>query len=59
MVLSGHLTELSSRHKILDMRIKEALQHPSIDTLEINHLKRQKLKLKDTITRLKDKQTEH
>ena len=59
MALSGYLTELSVRHKILDARIKEALQHPSVDAVEISRLKREKLKLKDKIIRLQDGQTEH
>jgi len=59
MTLSAHLAELSERHKNLEARLKEKLQHPSTDTLEINRLKREKLKLKDAIARLKDGPTEH
>jgi len=59
MTLSSHLAELSLRHKVLDVRIKKALQSPSADEFEVGRLKREKLKLKDAIVRLKDSQTEH
>lgn len=59
MAVSAHLAELSERHRMLEKKIEEALMHPSVDTLEISQLKREKLKLKDQMTRLKDGQTEH
>ncbi len=59
MTISSHLEELSVRHRTLDVRIKQALQQPSVDEIEVNRLKREKLKLKDEITRLKDGRTEH
>lgn len=59
MAVSAHLTELAERHRMLERQIEEALLHPSVDTLEINQLKREKLKLKDAMTRLKDGHTEH
>lgn len=52
MALSAHLAELSEKHRLLERRIEEAQSHPSIDTLEIANLKREKLKLKDQIVRL-------
>ena len=59
MSISAHLTELSERHKALDERIKKALQQPAVDELEVNRLKREKLKLKDTMTRLQEKELRH
>ncbi len=59
MAVAAHLAELSERHRMLEQKIEEALMHPSIDTLELTQLKREKLKLKDAISRLKDGQTEH
>jgi len=59
MAVSAHLAELSDRHRVLERRLEEALAHPSIDTLELTQLKREKLKLKDAINKLKDGQTEH
>ena len=59
MALSAHLAELSERHRVLEQKLAEALTHPSIDNLELSQLKREKLKLKDTINKLKGGQTEH
>ena len=59
MTLSSHLAELSLRHRMLDVRIRKALQSPAVDEFEVGRLKREKLKLKDAIVRLQDNQTEH
>ncbi len=59
MAISAHLAELTERHRMLEQKIEEALLHPSVDSLEINQLKREKLKLKDAMARLKNGQTEH
>lgn len=59
MAVSAHLAELAERHRVLEKKIEEALMHPSVDTLEISQLKREKLKLKDAMARLKNGQTEH
>ena len=59
MAVAAHLAELSERHRMLEQRLEEALTHPSVDTLELTQLKREKLKLKDAINKLKEGQTEH
>ena len=59
MALSAHLAELSERHKVLEKKLEEAMSHPSVDTLELSQLKREKLKLKDEITRLQRNETRH
>ncbi|MEM9354904.1 MAG: DUF465 domain-containing protein [Pseudomonadota bacterium] len=59
MAVSAHLAELSERHRMLEQKLEEALTHPSVDTLELTQLKREKLKLKDAISKLKEGQTEH
>lgn len=59
MALSAHLAELAARHKVLEKKLEDALAHPSVDTLEISQLKREKLKLKDEISRLSHGQTQH
>ena len=59
MAVSAHLHELAERHRMLEKKIEEALLHPSVDSLEINQLKREKLKLKDEMARLRNGQTEH
>ena len=53
MALDAHLVELSERHRTLDRKIEEELTRPAADTLKIAELKRQKLRLKDEIERLK------
>lgn len=51
MPLAAHLAELERRHKALESEIESALTHPSVDALELAHLKREKLRLKDQIAR--------
>ena len=53
MALDAHLVELSERHRSLDRKIEEEISRPAADTLKIAELKRQKLRLKDEIERLK------
>ena len=53
MALDAHLVELSERHRILDRKIEEELARPIADDLKIAELKRQKLRLKDEMERLK------
>ena len=52
MSIQAHLAELVRRHQALDSEIAEALQHPSVDDLQIAELKRRKLQVKDEIARL-------
>jgi hypothetical protein len=52
MSIHAHLAELVRRHQALEIEIAEALQHPSIDDLQIAELKRRKLQVKDEIARL-------
>jgi hypothetical protein len=52
MTLAGHLAELSEKHRLLEMRIQEELARPSTDDLQINRLKKEKLRIKDEMTKL-------
>lgn len=52
MSMEAHLSELRKKHEALDQRIAEAQRHPSTDALSITALKREKLVLKEEITRL-------
>ncbi len=52
MALSSHLQELSEKHRQLERRIEEEIGRPGSDDLTIRKLKREKLKLKDQITKL-------
>lgn len=53
MSLATHIAELSEKHRNLERRIEEALARPGSDDLEIVKLKREKLKLKETIEKLR------
>jgi hypothetical protein len=53
MALEAHIVELSERHRVLDRKIEEELARPMADPIKIAELKRQKLRLKDELERLK------
>jgi hypothetical protein len=53
MPLDAHLVELSEKHRALDRKIEEELARPTSDDLKLAELKRQKLRLKDEIERLR------
>lgn len=53
MSIQAHLEQLEQQHAALKHEIEQALQHPSVDDLQLAELKRRKLHLKDEITRLK------
>ncbi len=52
MTLSSHLNELRKKHESLSVKIEEEQRSPGSDDLQIKTLKRQKLHLKEEITRL-------
>lgn len=52
MSLTSHLQELRRRHEALTQKVEEAQRAPGFDDLAIAELKKQKLKLKEEITRL-------
>jgi hypothetical protein len=52
MALSAHLHELSEKHRQLERRIEEEIGRPGSDDLTIRKLKREKLRIKDQISRL-------
>ena len=53
MSLESHLIELQRKHKALDARIAEEQTHPGARDLEIKALKKQKLKLKEELERIR------
>jgi hypothetical protein len=53
MSLTTRLVELERKHKALDTKLAHELSHASKDEAAIAALKRQKLVLKDEITRLR------
>lgn len=52
MSLSSHLHELKRKHQSLSEAVEEAQRAPGVDDLHISELKKQKLRLKEEITRL-------
>ena len=53
MTLAAHLEELSEKHRMLERKIEEELSRPGGDDTQISRWKREKLKLKDEITKLR------
>lgn len=52
MSLSSHLEELRRKHEALSLEVEEAQRSPGFDDLKIAEMKKQKLRLKEEITRL-------
>ncbi len=52
MSLSAHLDELRRKHRMLSDEVEQAQRKPATDALTIAQLKKQKLRLKEEITRL-------
>jgi hypothetical protein len=53
MAIASHLAELSEKHRLLERRIEEEVARPAADDVTIRRMKREKLKLKDEIERLR------
>jgi hypothetical protein len=52
MSVTSHLQELRKKHQVLSDAVETAQRHPGTDAMEIARLKKQKLHLKEEITRL-------
>jgi hypothetical protein len=52
MSVSAHVEELRRKHAHIAEQVEEAQRHPGADPLKIATLKKQKLRLKEEITRL-------
>lgn len=52
MTITSHLVELRRKHETLSDQVEQAQRSPGTDALKIAELKKQKLKLKEEITRL-------
>ncbi|QBY02186.1 DUF465 domain-containing protein [Rhodophyticola sp. CCM32] len=52
MSLGAHLQELRKKHESLSERVEAAERSPGMDELAIRDLKKQKLRLKEEISRL-------
>ncbi|MEO0618130.1 MAG: DUF465 domain-containing protein [Pseudomonadota bacterium] len=51
MGLSAHATALTRKHRQLEEQLEQELAKPSGDDIQIQLLKRQKLRIKDEIVR--------
>jgi hypothetical protein len=58
MSLEAHIETLEKKHGVLEEELHSAMLHPSSGDTMIAELKRQKLKIKDEIERLRT-QTQH
>ena len=54
MSLTSHLEELRKKHQSLSDAVEEAQRTPSFSDLELAQMKKQKLHLKEEISRLAD-----
>jgi hypothetical protein len=52
MTVASHIVELKKKHENLSDMVEKAQRAPAIDDLHIADLKKQKLKLKEEISRL-------
>jgi hypothetical protein len=50
--LNNHIASLQTKHKELDNRLNELYKHSSVSSATITNLKKQKLDIKDEITKL-------
>jgi hypothetical protein len=53
MALEGHMQELSEKHKKLQEMIESEMAHPDWDEARVAILKKEKLKVKDELERLR------
>jgi hypothetical protein len=53
MALTGHIDELSEKHKKLEELIEHEMTHPDWNEYRVAALKKQKLRIKDEIERLR------
>ncbi|MGB0508343.1 MAG: YdcH family protein [Pikeienuella sp.] len=59
MSVSSHLVELRRKHAVLEEKIEAEARSPGSDDLDIAALKKEKLRLKDEITKLSAEETVH
>jgi hypothetical protein len=54
MSMASHLQELRKKHEHLSDLVEKEQRNPAADTLRVAEMKKQKLRLKEEITRLSD-----
>ncbi len=53
MALQGHIQELSAKHRRLKELIETEMAHPDWDQIRVAALKKEKLRIKDELERLR------
>ncbi len=53
MALQGHIQELSEKHKRIEQLIETELSHPEWDDVRVAARKKEKLRIKDELERLR------
>ena len=53
MALQGHIQELSTKHQKLEELIETEMSHPDWDDVRVAALKKEKLRIKDELERLR------
>lgn len=53
MAMQGHILELSEKHKKLEEQIIDEMTHPDWNEHRVAALKKQKLRIKDELERLR------
>ena len=53
MALHGHIQELTEKHKKLEELIEAEMAHPDWDEIRVAALKKEKLRVKDELQRLR------
>jgi hypothetical protein len=53
MALEGHIQELSEKHRRIQEMIETEMSHPDWDEARVTALKKEKLKIKDEMERLR------
>ena len=54
MSMSSHISELQKKHEELSQRVEMTQRSPSSNDLEISSMKKEKLRLKEQISNLKN-----
>ena len=52
MTIASHLVELRKKHETLSAMVEQEQRSPASDDIRVAELKKQKMKLKEEITRL-------
>ena len=53
MAMQGHIQELSEKHHKLEQLIEAEMAHPDWDEVRVAALKKEKLRIKDELERLR------